>query len=284
MTTDQGLLPASADFSPTDFFGVILTRHATKLISHISELQQAKSSDAIHGIRVAIQTISSHLDTFSPFLRRKSTSALVAQLDWLYSKLAEIRDIDVMLTLVSEVENSQVKQLLMTRLHSQRLSQELKLKKVLAKPKLDLTLKALTGYTLHPPIRRKFLELGVKKSKAKITAAISHTWVLLFAQLENLPKQPKAKQLHQVRIAAKQCRYAYEAAAESDLLQSPHIEAWTRQLQKQLGQVQDIQTLREWIKQEPDLEPSIRTQALIYFTPDLPQRKQLLNGARQTPK
>ena len=278
------MVPASAEFSPPDFFSVILTRHATKLISHISELQQGKNVEAIHGSRVAIRTISSHLETFSPFLRRKSTAHLVAQLDWLNAKLAKIRDIDVMINLVGVVENSQVKQPLMTRLYSERLSQELKLQKVLDKPKLDLALKSLANYALQPPIRRKFLALDAKKCRAKITAVISHTWVLLFSQLDNLPKRPKARALHQVRIAAKQCRYAYEAAAESNLMQSPQIEAWTRQLQKQLGQVQDITTLREWIKQQSDLETSIRTQALIYFTPDLPQRKQLIAGSAQTPR
>jgi CHAD domain-containing protein len=284
VTTDQEMVPASAEFSPIDFFSVILTRHATKLISHISELQQGKNVEAIHGSRVAIRTISSHLETFSPFLRRKSTADLVAQLDWLNAKLAKIRDIDVMINLVGGVENSQVKQPLMTRLYNERLSQELKLQKVLDKPKLDLALKSLANYALQPPIRRKFLALDAKKCRAKITAVISHTWVLLFSQLDNLPKRPKATALHQVRIAAKKCRYAYEAAAESNLMQSPHIEAWTRQLQKQLGQVQDINTLREWIKQQSDLETSIRTQALIYFTPDLPQRKQLIAGSAQTPR
>ena len=123
-----------------------------------------------------------------------------------------------------------------------------------------------------------------KKNKAKITAAISHTWVLLFENLDNLPKRPNAKQLHRTRIAVKQCRYAYEAAAEGNLLHSPHIQAWTKQLQKQLGQVQDVKILRKWIKEQSDLDTTLRTQALIDFGLKLPTRKQLLAGSAQTPR
>ena len=275
---------ANTDFAPGDFISAILTNHATKLISHITALHQNKSFETVHDCRVALRTIDSHLYTFSPFLRRKSTSDVVHQLDWLNSKLFAIRDLDAMIARVVKVENDQVKQPLITRLQGQRLHQEIKLQKMLDSPKLDLELKALTNYALNPPIRQKFSELGPKKAQAKVTATISHTWVLLFEHLDSLPKRPTTKQLHRVRIAAKQCRYAYEAAAETNLLQSPHIQAWTKQLQKELGQVQDIKILRKWIKNQSDLEPLVRTQALIYFSRNLPNRKQLLAGVTQISK
>ena len=272
------------EFSLSDFISTTMTRHATKLISHISHLRQIKSAEGIHDCRVAIRTINAHLNTFSPFLRRKRTTAVVQQLDWLDKKFAAIRDIDVMIALVGEVVNAEVKQALITRLHSQRLSQEIKLQKTFNSQELDLILKNLASFALHPPIRRKFSELSAKKMQARVTAAISHTWVLLFDNLEDLPKRPNTKQLHRLRITTKQCRYAYEAAAETNLLQSPHIQAWTKQLQKQLGQVQDIKILRTWIKKQSDLDSSVKTQALIYFAPNMPTKKHLLGGAVQTPK
>jgi CHAD domain-containing protein len=274
----------SSEFSSSNFFSLIISIHATKLISHIGELRQVKAAETIHDSRVAIRSISSHLKTFSPFLRRKPTGALLQQLLWLDAKISAIRDLDVMISMVTKVENDLVKQVLITRLQSDRLAQDIKLQKTLESAKLDIFIQNLTNYALRPPVRRKFLELRAKKSEAKITAAISHTWVLLFESLENLPKQPNTKQLHRVRLATKQCRYAYEAAAESGLLQSSHIQAWTKQLQQRLGQVQDVKTLRKWIKGQSDLDALMRTQALIYFTQELPNRKQLLTGSKQTPK
>lgn len=262
----------------------ILTSQVTKLIAHISELHERKSADAIHDSRVAIRTINSHLETFSPFLRRKPTRELDAKLNWLNSKIANIRDIDVMIAMVEKVENEQVAQSLLTRLVSERLTQEIKLGKALESEKLDLTLKTLTDFALRPPLRRKFLDLSAKKVKSKITAAVSHTWVELFESLGTLPKRPKTKQLHRVRIAAKKCRYAYQAAGEAGLLQSPHIQAWTKNLQQKLGQIQDVKTLRRWVKNQSDLDPSVRTQALIYFENRLPHRKELLAGSSQSPK
>ena len=272
------------EFAPSDFISVILTSHTTKLISHITTLRQVKNFETIHACRVAIRTINSHLYTFSPFLRRKPTNTVMQQLDWLNAKFATIRELDAMIALVVKVENEPVKQALITRLQSQRLRQEIKLQKVLDSPKLDLVLKSLTNFALNAPVRRKFSELSAKKSRTKITETISRTWVLLFECLDELPKRPKTKQLHRVRIAAKQCRYAYEAAAEADLLQSPHIQAWTKQLQKDLGHIQDIKTLRQWIRSQSDLENLIRTQALIYFSLNLPTRKQLLTGVAQISK
>lgn len=274
---------ASSEFSSSNFFSLIISVHATKLISHIGELRQVKGSETIHDSRVAIRSINSHLKTFSPFLRRKPTSALLQQLLWLDAKISAIRDLDVMISMVTKVENDLVKQVLITRLQSDRLAQEINLEKTLELPKLNICLQNLTNYALLPPVRRKFLELRAKKSEAKITAAISHTWVLLFESLGNLPKQPNTKQLHRVRIVTKQCRYAYEAAAESGLLQSSHIQAWTKQLQQRLGQVQDVKTLRKWIKEQSDLDALMRTQALIYFALELPNRKQLLTGSKQIP-
>lgn len=284
VTTNQDISRVSSEFSSSDFFGPIFSVHATKLNSQISELRSAKNEEAIHNSRVTIRSINSHLNTFSPFLRRKPTGALLQQLLWLDSKMSAIRDLDVMISMVTKVENDLVKQVLITRLQSDRLAQEIKLHKTLASPKLDLCLQNLTNYALRPPVRRKFLELSAKKSEAKITAAISHTWVLLFESLGNLAKQPNTKQLHRVRIVTKQCRYAYEAAAESGLLQSPHIQAWTKQLQQRLGHVQDVKTLRRWIKKHSALDVLMRTQALIYFPQELPTRKQLLSGSKQTPK
>jgi len=284
VSINQDMSRVSSEFSSSDFFSLIFSVHATKLISHISNMRQSKNEEVIHNTRVAIRSINSHLKTFSPFLRRKPTGALLQQLLWLDSKISAIRDLDVMISMVTKVENDLVKQVLVTRLQSDRLAQEIKLQKMLESPKLDRCLQNLTNYALRPPVRQKFLQLRAKKSEAKITAAISHTWVLLFESLGNLPKQPNTKQLHRVRIATKQCRYAYEAAAESGLLQSPHIQAWTKQLQQRLGQVQDVKTLRKWIKGQSDLDALMRTQALIYFTQELPNRKQLLTGSKQTPK
>jgi len=284
VTFNQETPRENVDFSPSDFISTTMTRHATKLISHINDLREIRSSESTHACRVAIRTINAHLNTFAPFLRRKPTTALSQQLAWLNKKLGDIRGLDVMIALITDIENEQVKQGLITRLHSQRLSQELKLKKFFEVPELDLLLKDLANFALHPPLRRKFAKLNGKKSKAKVTAAISHTWVLLFDQLESLPKRPNAKQLHRLRIATKECRYAYEAASETNLLQSPHIQAWTKQLQKQLGRVQDIKILRTWIKKQTDLDPLVKTQALIYFAPNLPTKKQLLGGAVQIPK
>jgi len=39
--------------------------------------------------------------------------------------------------------------------------------------------------------------------------------------------------------------------------------------------------LRKWIKGQSDLDALMRTQALIYFTQELPNRKQLLTGSKQ---
>jgi CHAD domain-containing protein len=202
-----------SEFSASDFMSAVFTQHSTKLITHTGQMRESKNASAIHESRVAIRTINAHLNTFAPFLRRKPTSALTAQLDRLNSKLGAIRNTDAMIAIVAQVDNYQVKQALLTRLQIQRLGQELELQKVLDSPRLDLALTALANYALRPPLRRKFLGLTAKKSKAKITAAISHTWVLLFENLDNLPKRPNTKQLHRARITVKQCRYAYEAAA-----------------------------------------------------------------------
>jgi len=201
VTDNQGMERLLPEFSASDFMSAVLTRHCTKLITRTGQMREIKSAEVIHECRVAIRTIDAHLNTFAPLLRRKPTSALTAQLDWLISNLAAIRNTDVMIALVAEVDNDQVKQALITRLQIQRLGQELKLQKVLDSPKLDLALTALANYALKPPLRRKFSGLPAKKNKAKITAAISHTWVLLFENLDNLPKRPNAKQLHRTRIA-----------------------------------------------------------------------------------
>ena len=245
MTNSNDDALSQVDFDLTRFLTGSFTLPATKLIKHIQLLHDGVDGEAIHEARVAIRTIRSHLKTFAHLLRRKAAAQLDTELQWLNKKISPIRDCDVHIDLVEKFESQfEMSAAQITILLSQNREIRIaKLKDSLDSARIDTLSTQLTQFALNPPIRRKVQALSPQAQKTLIVNATSATWTKLFNVISGSPKRPTPKQLHRIRIQAKRCRYAYETAGDFGLFPTDHIATFAKELQRQIGAVNDKSTL-----------------------------------------
>lgn len=243
------------EFALNQFLLTAFSPPVNDFIKHIGILRQHVSEDAVHDTRVAIRTIRSHFKTFSPLIRKKIVKQLDQELRWINKRVAPVRDADVLIGIIKKLEliDDNV-EFILHLLERERQEKSLLLTNALAKQRLDALMTQLVYFALQPPVRRKQMAKSPQERKALVTICISHTWVDLFSAITNLPKKPKPRELHKVRIMAKRCRYAYQVSARTQLLPSDHIEEYARSLQQKLGSYNDKVELKRWIKKQTDVD------------------------------
>ena len=257
LNTTQRVNP---DFKLEDFILNVLSPPTKDLIKHVELLREGISEEAIHKARVAIRTIRSNLKTFSPLLKRKVSRAIDDELRWLNKRIAPIRDVDVFLNLVRNLEiknqDDETAAQIETILNDERNRHIQRLNSALNRSRIDVLLTQLVRYSVHPPIKQGLNNSSALDRRTITIQCVSSTWTKLFTQIASLPKKPKGKQLHQVRIQAKRCRYAYETAQLAELLPAAHITQYAHNLQQVLGKHNDKVAFRRWLKNNKSFKKS----------------------------
>ena len=252
------------NFSASQFLQSAFSSRVNEIIAHVGALRENISTDAIHDCRVAIRTTRSYLKTFSPLLKWKVTQDLDDELRWLGKHVGRLRDVDVEIALVHRLsqESKQDFQLVLHELERHRQECTVNLALVLKRKRVDALLTQLVHFSLQPTLRKKVLAKSSSECKALITQCVSQTWVSLFGAINVLPKKPKLSALHKVRLMAKQCRYAYEAAELLNTFPTDHIAEQAKKLQQLLGNINDKATLKRWVEKQ-DTFDTATTEALV---------------------
>jgi len=249
---------ANPDFSLDQFLMSVFGPVANDLITHIGSMRENIDVEAVHQARVATRKVRSHLKTFAPLLKKKKYQVIAEELKWLNAKITPTRDIDVLIEIAQKlnIEHQDTAHKVNHGLVQERNESIHSLANALNKKRIDALLTQLVHFALHPPIKNKLLAAPPQVRKTVAVQCISNTWTLLFTEVEMLPKHPKPKQLHRVRIMSKRCRYAYEVAEIDQLLPSSHITTYAQNLQGKLGKINDDALFLHWLKKQPDISSS----------------------------
>jgi CHAD domain-containing protein len=180
------------------------------------------SVEDIHKTRVATRRLRSDLKTLEPILDPLWTRHVRGDLKWLGSVLGEIRDLDVLQRYLecsrrSGVADDDGTAVLLARLSRQREVGSSALTRALNSERYITLLDKLDGAMANPPFfgharaRGKRIDSDAPAARF-LPALVRKDWKKLEESVRRSDDDPSDRRLHQVRIRAKQVRYASELA------------------------------------------------------------------------
>jgi CHAD domain-containing protein len=247
-----------------DAVGLSISNGLERLLDHDYRLRAAPTDPperAIHQARVACRRLRSDLKTFGSLLDPIWLTHTAAELKWIGEHLGHVRDIDVLTHRLTDAEGEaglganeggQLQQ----RLSGQRRDAGAELTEVLKSERyLDL-LDRLHTAALNPPFSLLKPPLGDSdvplrpdiRARDALPLLVGQQWKELRRRVRKAGVDPSDRQLHRIRIASKQLRYAAEAA--SPVIGKPALRTAERaeSLQTVLGEHHDAVAAEEWLR------------------------------------
>jgi CHAD domain-containing protein len=177
-------------------------------------LRLTMDAEAVHKARVATRKLRSDLRTYMPLLDEAWTRALRNDVKWLADELGAVRDADVLLERLRgratrlPLEDQKAADAVIAIFDKECSAARDRLAKLLRQKRyLDL-LDELVTAAAEPRFAAKASEPALDV----LPSLVRRRWKQLCKAVDGLSDPPGDDQLHQVRIKAKKCRYAAEAA------------------------------------------------------------------------
>lgn len=166
--------------------------------------------DAVHQMRVACRRLRSALKTFRPLLDDDSVTYLRDELQWLASELGEVRDTEVQRVRLCKLSDdadttSFIAETLDARLRAATSSALAALRT----DRHDYLIEDLILLVSEPPVTAAAFD----PASQQLPACVAQPWKRLKKSVGKASVDGPAEKWHDVRIRAKQARYAAEAAA-----------------------------------------------------------------------
>lgn len=222
-------------------------------------LQTIPNAEAVHDLRVAIRRWRSLLRTFAPLLRKRQSKALSQELRILAQWLALIREADVL-------------HLALTQMEQHELAEQASRTRTTACDDFQLAMKAspitntsakLWAFARKPPVRRKVVEMNTRDQikvfdRAVVAAAKKYESALVDAR-----KHPSPREMHRLRIIAKQLRYSLEACGQKVAPVTINRDSIER-VHDEVGNYLDTIALQTWLEnsaQQPAIADELDVEA-----------------------
>ena len=215
----------------------------------------------VHQARVATRRLRSHLKLFDGVLDPQWVTHVRDDLGWLGSVLGEVRDADV---LAGHLEDAPTE--LGSALSDQRRAAAQKAAGALASDRyLDL-LDRLHAAVRNPPFSAGggLADAGLPAAAA-LPALVGDRFRSVRRQVRKAGNHPSDRQLHRIRIKAKQLRYAAELATTVIGQPARRTAAAAEALQTTLGEHHDAVAAEAWLRERADR--SARGAAAGSFSP-----------------
>jgi CHAD domain-containing protein len=215
---------------------------------------------AVHQARVATRRLRSDLKTLGPVLDPVWSAHIRSELKWLGTVLGQVRDVDVLAEHLAENQgdgptDTEGRRELRTHLTNQRTIASQALGHALGADRyLDLLDGLHTGANA-PPFHDGPLPGGGNRrvgaddlARHDLRLLVGHRWRALRRKVRKAGRRPTDRQLHQVRIGAKELRYAAEMATPIVGGAARRTAKSAEQLQTVLGEHHDAVTAEVWLR------------------------------------
>ncbi len=219
------------------------------------------SPAAVHQMRVATRRLRSDLKTFGPVLDPVWLGNIRRDLKWLGGVLGKVRDTDVLMENLfgdpGAPPGSRGEAELRARVVAQRTNAAREFADVLDSERYTHLLDRLHGASQQPPLLpgqtrgSPARPLHPKEPARRALPLLGRPhWHKLRKMARAARRHPSDRDLHRIRIGAKQVRYAAEAAVP--VLGTPARRAATaaKRLQELLGDHHDAVTAAAWLRAE----------------------------------
>jgi CHAD domain-containing protein len=218
-----------------------LTAAVDRLIGTDPALRAGLNADAVHDARVAIRRLRSHLRTFEPLFDAGWSRELRSCLRWLGDAFGAARDGDVLLDDV--VRYAQALPAADRRdlgptielLRARRDQRYLELTAALCERRYFELLDALVLAATAP----RFNARAEKPAHQQVSDLYAPVWKQLGKRVRNVKGIPQDRDLHGIRIKAKNARYAAEALAPVVGARATRLAECLERLQTTLGAQHD---------------------------------------------
>lgn len=206
--------------------------------------------EAVHQMRVATRRLRSDLRTFRPAFDRGSAHALRNELGWLAGELGAARDADVLcerLSIDSQELGPEHRRAIaetLAALSSQRASAHAALLEALSDERYGVLLERLRADDNSLALR---LGEADQPAREALPRVLRRAWRRLEGQVADLAQLPADEKLHEVRIAAKRCRYAAEACTPVLGEPTARLARECKRLQTVLGELNDAVVAERWL-------------------------------------
>jgi CHAD domain-containing protein len=223
----------------------------------------------LHQFRVATRRLRSDLRTFSGALDRSWVRSVRAELRWLGDVVGGVRDLDVLaarltqaIDALDETESGEVARLMAT-LEEQRMTARNAMLDAMRSPRylnlLELLIEAATAprYAPSEADDGSADDIAERLASRALPGLVRKTWKQLRGAAEELGPDSADEDLHEVRILAKRCRYAADAAAPVCGRDAKRFAAAVKELQTILGDHQDTVITEQWLRNAARSVPQV---------------------------
>jgi CHAD domain-containing protein len=241
-----------------------VTSSVIRLVRHDPGVRIGTDAEDVHQARVATRRLRSDLRTFKPLLDGEWADSLREELRWLGAELGRVRDAEVQrdrlraaaATLpaldrrsAAAVVAPLVAQVRSARHHLQTAMETDRYIEVIDHLVAAARAPALTGDAASP-------------AHEVLPALVRRPWRSLRSGAVAAREGASDEQLHDLRIRAKRCRYAAEAAAAATGKRAASFAKEVAALQEVLGELHDAVVAEQWLRARSE-SPRIHETALF---------------------
>lgn len=222
-----------------------------RMIHHDPGVRLGEDPEAVHQARVGTRRLRSDLRTFRSLLDEEWVEETRGELAWVADALGAVRDADVLLdrlrasSLRLPAPDRKAAASLLGRLERERDEARGHLLVILDDDRYLGLLDRLVAAATSPPLVARADEDAVTALPDLVRAP----WRHLAQAVADLPEEEDVEGLHQVRIRAKRCRYAAEAAQGVIGGPARRLAQAVAEVQGVLGDLNDATVAEAWLRQ-----------------------------------
>jgi len=227
-----------------------LSSSVVRLLRHDPGVRIGRDPEDVHQARVATRRLRSDLRTFRPLLQREWSEKLREELRWLGAELGRVRDAEVLRDrLAAAVERLPDEDRAAGREAVKPLETEVRSarRQLLAGMRSPRYLD-LVDHLLAAADAPKLAEAARRPAVKVIPRLVRRPWRQLRKRARRVTVDSPDAQLHDLRIRAKRCRYAAEAAAPVAGKRAAGLARSCANLQDLLGEWHDGVVAEGWLR------------------------------------
>ncbi len=234
---------------PTAGEAISLALRATieRLVEQMALVKLASGPEAVHQARVATRRLRSDTRTFQVLFDSEAIAGVRDELGWLGDLLGAVRDADILRarlepSLAVGEPNDDQKEILQ-QLSRQKSKAQMDLLTAMNEARYAGLVDSVTRLAKDPPLS----DVAAAPADEFLPMIVKGTWRKLRRAVNRLDKHPDDPSLHAVRIEAKRCRYAAEAAAPTVGADAARFAVAVSALQQTLGDFNDAVVSAAWL-------------------------------------
>lgn len=234
-------------------------------------------SDAVRQVRVSVRKLRGLIYAYRPLLKKGSRQLAEMQLKTIGNLFVEVREIDVFAKMIEErltdldLDDIPIAQDLLSALSINRAKVTEKLKHEQISRQVSELITELEFFVLNPKMKNSINKLGTKDQHKLLTRCIKNMWAELSTKVTETSRKSTLTEIHDLRIAAKYCRYVYALGCKYNILEARNrgVEHYAEGIQQILGAYLDAINFNTWLDTQTYLAPAERRLARNWVAHDL---------------